>query len=93
MSLSQDLKGLQQLHKAMTSRKDSQYENLATVLLGDRSKSDDETEEEQGTSEATVLKALEEKYDAMKDKLLIEVSQYFHDKFSKTNINFVFVFV
>lgn len=70
------MKGLQHLHKVLSTRKDSDYENIAAVLLGDRSRSQEENEaeeDEQGTSEANVLKALEEKYDAMKDKLLIEV--------------------
>ncbi|XP_053377355.1 trichohyalin-like isoform X2 [Mercenaria mercenaria] len=71
-----DLKGLQQLHRAVTMlNKDSSCDNIAAVLLGDRSRSEDESEEEEEsgeTTDASVVKALEEKYDAMKDKLLME---------------------
>ncbi|XP_060592636.1 LOW QUALITY PROTEIN: trichohyalin-like, partial [Ruditapes philippinarum] len=72
-----DLKGLQQLHRAITViNKDESCDNIAAVLLGDRSRSENDGEEdgESGeTTEASVVKALEDKYDAMKDKLLMEV--------------------
>lgn len=58
-------------------KNDSEYENIAVVVLGDRSRSQDDNEAEadtEGTSEASVLKALQEKYDTMKDKLMVEVS-------------------
>lgn len=75
--ISQDLKGLQQLHQAITViNKDGSCDNIAAVLLGDRSRSQSEGDEDEDsgeTTEASVVKALEEKYDAMKDKLLMEV--------------------
>ena len=72
--VSQDLAGLQQLHKALTSmKKDSQNDNIASVLLGDRSGLQAEDDSE-ATSEASVLRALEDKYDAMRDKVMIEVT-------------------
>jgi hypothetical protein len=58
--------------------KDESCDNIAAVLLGDRSRSesDGEEDEESGeTTEASVVKALEDKYDAMKDKLLMEVNK------------------
>ena len=69
----QDLKALQQLHKAKTTvSHDDHHSNIATVLLGDQKSQDEELGGE--TTEANVLKALEQKYDAIRDKLLIEVN-------------------
>ena len=45
------------------------YDNIATSLLGASSKG------EKSDGDDEVLKALEEKYDALKDKLLAEVSR------------------
>lgn len=62
-------------------KKDSEYKNIAAVLLGDRSRLHGDNEmgdNVDGTSEESVVKALQEKYDAMKDKLLIEVSGVHH---------------
>lgn len=59
--------------------KDGSFDNIAAVLLRDSSKSkdEDEADDDSGeTTQATVLKALEEKYDAMKDKLLMEASSF-----------------
>lgn len=70
------MQGLQQLHKAVTVlSKDGCYDNIAAVLLSDKSRSiiEDDAEDEGETTEASVLKALEDKYDAMKEKLLMEV--------------------
>ena len=54
-------------------KKDSQNDNIASVLLGDRSGLQAEDDSE-ATSEASVLRALEDKYDAMRDKVMIEVT-------------------
>ncbi|KAL4226590.1 hypothetical protein ACF0H5_014574 [Mactra antiquata] len=72
-----DLNDLQQLYKALTVlNKGSNYDNIATVVMKDRTISDDDDDDDDEvgeTSKASVLKALEEKYDAVKDKLLMEV--------------------
>ena len=63
---------MQQLYKARTTiSHDDQNKNVATVLLGDQKSLDEELSGE--TTEANVMSALEQKYDAIKDKLLIEV--------------------
>ncbi|XP_052249024.1 uncharacterized protein LOC127856876 isoform X2 [Dreissena polymorpha] len=68
-----DLKDLQHLHKLLSAKKDTGcYDNIATVLLGDRLKKEGEDSLEETTEEAEVIRALQEKYDAMKDKLMME---------------------
>ena len=58
---SQDSSGLQQLLQQQCSRQQQQlYEGLAAVLLGAEEADD-------------LVAALEEKYDVMRDKLLLEV--------------------
>ena len=67
------MQSLQQLHKARLAvgTKD-EHKNVAVVLLGDEEiQGVDELEGE--ATEAKVLSALEQKYDAIRDKLLIEV--------------------
>ncbi|XP_052781835.1 trichohyalin-like [Mya arenaria] len=65
-----DLTGLQQLLRAVTSLSDTgSYDNIAALLLGGKSRSQDEGQDQE---EAKVVKALEEKYDAIRDKLMIE---------------------
>ncbi|WAR25161.1 hypothetical protein MAR_010865 [Mya arenaria] len=66
-----DLTGLQQLLRAVTSLSDTgSYDNIAALLLGGKSRSQDEGQDQE---EAKVVKALEEKYDAIRDKLMIEM--------------------
>ena len=48
------------------------------MLLGDQEIQDVDDELEGETSEAKVLSALEQKYDAIRDKLLIEVWDWIH---------------
>ena len=52
------------------------YDNVAGSLLGSSKREKQDGEEE-------VVKALEEKYDALKDKLLAEVTQFMLLKHSK----------
>ena len=71
----QDLKALQQLHKAKINvSHDDHHSNIATVLLGDQRSQDEDSLGE--ATEANVVKALEQKYDAIRDKLLIEVRSW-----------------
>jgi len=66
----QDEKELHQLLKVISSHCEAgRHDNIAAVLLGERSRSEEGEDQE----ERQLLKALEGKYDALKDKLLIEV--------------------
>ena len=68
------MQSLQQLHKARLAvgTKD-ENKNVAVVLLGGEEIQGVDEELEGEATEAKVLSALEQKYDAIRDKLLIEV--------------------
>ena len=68
------MQSLQQLLKARSavSTKD-ENKNVAVVLLGGEEIQGGDEELEGEATEAKVLSALEQKYDAIRDKLLIEV--------------------
>ena len=68
------MQSLQQLYKARlaVSTKD-ENKNVAVVLLGGEEIQGVDEELEGEATEAKVLSALEQKYDAIRDKLLIEV--------------------
>ena len=68
------MQSLQQLYKARlaVSTKD-ENKNVAIVLLGGEEIQGVDEELEGEATEAKVLSALEQKYDAIRDKLLIEV--------------------
>ena len=55
------------------AREEKWHDNVATLLF-DQGSSTVENEDELEGEDTEVVKALQEKYDAMKDKLLMEVS-------------------
>ena len=58
------------------AREEKWHEHVATLLL-EQGNSTVESEEELKEEDTEVVKALQEKYDALKDKLLMEVITYF----------------
>ena len=70
----QDLQTLKQLKLAQSVARDEKWHDNVATLLMEQGNSTVISEDELKEEDTEVVKALQEKYDALKDKLLMEAS-------------------
>ena len=74
LSILQDLQTLKQLKLAQSVARDEKWHDNVATLLMEQGNSTVISEDELKEEDTEVVKALQEKYDALKDKLLMEAS-------------------